>query len=325
MKATAIAHANIALIKYWGKKDPKLNLPENSSLAVNLSNLTSTTTVAFSDDFDEDSFSINATRENIEIERLIAHINLIRDLASTKQKVKVVSENNFPTATGLASSASGFAALTLAAIAALGLKLSEKELSLLARRGAGSACRSIPDGFTEWVAGTSDKTSYAQTVFDANHWNIAILAVIVNQEKKVVSNTVGHTLAQTSPFYQTRLLRVPKKIKAMKQAIEDKNFALFGKILEADAIELHVITLTSDPAIIYWDPATIRIMKLCQTLRQQGLPVYFTFDAGPQPVLFCLQKDAKKLETIIRSTKGVLDIIVNKPAEGARLIDKHLF
>lgn len=325
MKATAIAHANIALIKFWGKKDPVLNLPENSSLGVNLSNLTSATTVVFSDDFEHDSFSINKETTGFESDRLLAHISLIRHLAHISQKVKVVSQNNFPTSSGLASSASGFAALTLAATKAAGLTLAEKELSMLARRGAGSACRSIPSGFTEWFAGSDDKSSYAKTIHPADYWDIAILAVVVSTDQKKVTSTQGHTAVHTSPYYQARLKRMPKKLSLMKRAIKEKDFTTCGELLEAEAVDLHVIAMTSIPPIYYWEPTTLRIMKLCRKLCAQGLEVYFTFDAGPQPVLFCFQKDTKRLEKILRSTEGVLDVIVNKPANGARLISKHLF
>src|SRR3989339_299984 len=157
MKATAVAPTNIAFIKYWGKKDEELRLPANGSISMNLSDLTTTTTVEFSQQYVEDSVIINDGIDESQSTRVIKHLDLIRKKADLKLKAKVVSVNNFPDGTGLSSSASGFAALTLAATKATGLNLDEKELSILARQGSGSACRSISDGFVEWNKGTSSQ------------------------------------------------------------------------------------------------------------------------------------------------------------------------
>ena len=169
MKATAIAPSNIAFIKYWGVKDEILRLPKNGSISMNLSNLLTTTTVEFNSNLTEDEISINETKESKEQNRVEEHLDRIRKLANLSQKAKVVSQNNFPTATGLSSSASGFAALSLAGAKAAGLNLSEKDLSILARQGSGSACRSIPDGFTEWLDGDTSETSYAVSLFPPDY------------------------------------------------------------------------------------------------------------------------------------------------------------
>ena len=160
MKATAIAPSNIAFTKYWGKIDQALRIPENGSISMTLSNLLTTTTIEFSDSYEKDEITVNDIRqEEKSVLRIIKHLDHIRNVANRKEKARVVSFNDFPSGTGLSSSASGFAALTVAACCALDLKLSEKELSILARLGSGSACRSIPSGFVEWQSGDTNETS----------------------------------------------------------------------------------------------------------------------------------------------------------------------
>src|SRR3990167_337608 len=208
MKATATAPSNIAFIKYWGRKDETLRLPENGSLSMNLSALQTTTTVEFSPDYTEDHIEINGTRESNESSRAVKHLDRVRALAKISDFAKVVTKNNFPTGTGLSSSASGFAALTVAAASAAGLQLSEKDLSVLARQGSGSACRSIPDGFIEWLDGDTSETSYATQIFLPNWWNIADVVAIVSESKKEVSTSTGQQSAQSSPFMPVRLRRM---------------------------------------------------------------------------------------------------------------------
>ncbi|MCG2691595.1 diphosphomevalonate decarboxylase [Microgenomates group bacterium] len=191
MKATAFAPVNVALIKYWGKRDEKLRLPVNSSLSVNLTKMGTVTTVEW----------IKGLKQDGADERMIRHLDRIRGLAQINLSAKVVTENNFPAGAGLSSSASGLAALTLAGTAAAGLKLNEKELSRLARLGSGSACRSIPDGWVEWVRG-NDQTSYAKTIFPADYWDLRVLVVILSQQEKKVSSTDGQALAKTSAFFK---------------------------------------------------------------------------------------------------------------------------
>src|SRR3989344_8081503 len=179
MKATTIAPSNIAFIKYWGKKDEVLRLPENGSVSMNLSNLLTTTTVEFNTSLKDDEITINNKRESNKGSRAVKHLDRIRKLAKIETKAKVVTENNFPTGTGLSSSASGFAALTLAGAFAAGLNLSERELSILARQGSGSACRSIPDGFSEWLDGDTNETSYGIFLHPENYWDIVDVVAVV--------------------------------------------------------------------------------------------------------------------------------------------------
>lgn len=326
VKKTAIAPTNIAFTKYWGKKDEVLRLPENGSVSMCLSDLLTTTTVEFSDKYDKDQIIINGGGiEEGEAERVIKHLDRVRKLAGINLKAKVVSNNNFPTGTGLSSSASGFAALTLAASAAAGLKLSEKQLSILARQGSGSSCRSIPGGFVEWLDGNTSDTSYAKQIFPPNWWQIADVVAIVSEGKKEVSSTMGQKMAKSSPFMERRLSHMKEKNKLVKKLIKEKKFQEFGELVEAEALELHAIMLTQRPALIYWTPGTLQIMKLCGHWRAEGLPVYFTINTGQDIHLICEQENVAKVEAKLKEIEEVKNIIINTPGEGTRLSNQHLF
>ncbi len=338
MKATAIAPSNIAFTKYWGKKDEILRLPENGSISMCLSNLLTTTTVEFSPAYSKDDITINggglpaspderASRggEEGEAERIIKHLDRIRKLANMDQKAKVVSNNNFPSGTGLSSSASGFAALSLAASKAADLNLSEKDLSILARQGSGSACRSIPSGFVEWLDGDNSETSYATQLFPADYWAIADVVAVVNEGKKEVPTSRGMQATHSSPFMDIRMSRMKEKNEKVKKLIAGKNLAELGPLIEQEALELHTIMLTQTPPLIYWTPGTLRIMKLTGHWRNEGIPVYFTINTGQDVHLICGQENVDKVKTKLEGLEEVKDIIVNTPGEGTRLSEEHLF
>ncbi|MBI4225828.1 diphosphomevalonate decarboxylase [Candidatus Roizmanbacteria bacterium] len=325
MKATAIAPSNIAFIKYWGKKDEELRLPENGSISMNLNNLYTTTTVEFAAKYIRDLVVIDGKKSEKETRRVIKHLDRIRKIAKTTFKAKVVSKNNFPSSTGLSSSASGFAALTLAAVKAAGLNLSEKHLTILARQGSGSACRSIPDGFVEWLEGKTNETSYAYSLYPSNYWDILDIVVLISKDKKDISSTEGQKLTKTSPFYKVRLSNINKKLKSCKEFLNKKNFSEFGKLIEAETLELHAIMLTSSPSLIYWSPGTIQIMRLVKKWRNEGVPVYFTVNTGQDIHLIVEGENRENLLEKLKEVKEIKKVIVNNQSIGARLINKHLF
>lgn len=326
LKSTAIAPSNIAFTKYWGKKNEKLRLPENGSISMSLSNLLTTTTVEFSPKFKRDQITINGGGlEQGETQRVTKHLDRIRALAKIDLKAKVVSNNNFPAGTGLSSSASGFAALTVAAAKAAGLNLSEKDLSILARQGSGSACRSIPSGFVEWLDGNTSQTSYAKQIFPPTYWKIADVVAVVNLGKKEISTTQGQTMAASSPFMKVRLSKMAQKNREIKTLIAKKDFQKFGRLVESEALELHTIMLTQIPPLIYWLPGTIELMRLTHKWRNEGLSVYFTVNTGQDVHLICQQKDVKKLIKKLKEVKSVREIIVNHPGQGTRQVTTHLF
>lgn len=325
MKATAVAHSNIALIKYWGKLDKRLRLPMNNSISMALSDLKTKTTVEFSTGYSKDGIVIDGKKmEGRGKERIIKHLDRIRNLANVNLCAKVVSKNNFPADAGLASSASGFAALTLAGTRAVGLDLSKKELSILARLGSGSACRSIHGGFVEWKMGSSHKNSYAEQLAPADYFDLRDIVAIVGKEKKEVSSTAGHARVETSPFYQARLAALHKDLSDVRTGIKEKDIEKLGNAVERDCISMHTTMMTSEPAIFYWSPKTLEIIHKVQECREEGLKAYFTIDAGPNVHILTLPQNIKEIREMLKEI-GVEDIIYNKPAGGFRITKNHLF
>jgi diphosphomevalonate decarboxylase len=331
MKITATANANIALVKYWGKRNKELILPNNSSISLTLKELNTLTTVEFSENYDKDIFILERQeiKEGEQLKKVISHLDLIRSLSGAKQKAKVSSSNNFPTAAGLASSASGFAALTLAAIKAVGLDLNPKELSIISRQGSGSSTRSCMGGFVEWTKGEKqDGTdSYAKQIAPVDYWpEFRMITTIVSVRAKKVSSRAGMAqTVKTSPMYAAWLNTAHKNLEAMKQGILNKDFTLVGSIAEANCLKMHATMITTKPSIIYWEPATLEIVHSVQAWREQGLKCYFTIDAGPQVKIICLEHQVSEIKKKLQSLSGVKEIIVCKPGQGPKIIDKHLF
>jgi diphosphomevalonate decarboxylase len=326
-RASAIAHPNIAFIKYWGNRDDELRLPANPSLSMNLGDLVTTTTVAFDEELTGDEVVIDdrpageAARA-----RVSAHMDLVRQRAGFKAHARVVSCNNFPAGAGIASSASGFAALTVAACAAAGLDLAEPGLSALARRGSGSASRSVPGGYTEWLMGRGNVSSFARTVVPADHWDLRDLVAVVSREHKAVGSSRGHGLAVSSPLHQARVAAVPAMLAACKRALLARNLGAMGVLIEGDAVMMHAVMMTSRPPLYYWTPDTIAVIQAVQRWRAEGLPVYYTVDAGPNVHLLCEVADAAEVEAQVRALPGVLDVLVSGPGGPARVVvEEHLF
>jgi diphosphomevalonate decarboxylase len=326
MKATAIAPSNIAFIKYWGKRDDDLRLPLNDSLSMNIDGSTTTTTVEFSDTLNHDNISfIGESVSDKEISRIVTHLDKIRNLAHKKLFANVVTKNSFPKSTGMASSASGFAALTVAVIQALALPLSEKELTVLARLGSGSACRSIPDGFVVWHAGETSETSFAESLYPSTYWKLYDITVLVSREAKKISTTEGMEGISTSPYWQHRINDIPERMVRIKQAFQEKNMKHLGEVIEEDCLDMHHVMQTQAPPLYYWNEGTKSVMNAVSAWRTQGVSVYFTIDAGPNVHLIC--EDTQEHEVIkrARSIQGVESIITNSVSTGTRCVDTHLF
>ena len=324
-KATAVANPNIAFVKYWGQVDTALNLPANPSLSMNLAALTTATTVEFRPGLPSDVVTINSEAASGQARaRVSAHLDRVRALAGVEDRAWVSSRNDFPSGTGLASSASGFAALTLAATRAAGLDLDEVALSRLARLGSGSASRSVPAGFVLWT-GDSDESSFGRQVAPPEHWDLRDVVALVAYEHKAVGSHDGHRLAPTSPFYQARLAAVPDRLARVRHAIETRDLAALGAEMEADALAMHGVMLTSQPALLYWQPGTVAVLQAVRDWRAEGLGVWFTMDAGPNVHCFCEATDANEVEARLRNIPGVQDVIVSGPGAGVRLVAWHLF
>ena len=336
MKATAVAPSNIALIKYWGKIDEELRLPANASVSMNLDNLITITTVEFSHKYKTDTIhflrSSKFIKKTLEREfneseknRIIRHLERIRVMAHIQDKAAVATSNNFPKGSGIASSASGFAALTVAGCVAAGLAISERELTILARLGSGSACRSIPDGFAMWQRGKTSEESFAYSLFPASHWELRDILCIVDAKPKKTLSTDGMRHASASSLWGIRQLELPKRICLIKQALKEKNITLLGNIIEKDCLDMHSVMQTQTPPLFYWNDDTKRIINSVIDWRRRGLPVYFTIDAGPNVHLICESISEKEVTEKAKTLSGVQQILINKPSSGAHLIHSHLF
>lgn len=326
MKATAVAPANIAFIKYWGKTDEELRLPLNDSLSMNLSGSYTTTTVEFSPAFTaDDTRLVDGEFSQREILRVGDALDEIRAKAGIRLHARVYTKNSFPKGAGAAASASGFAALTVAAFAAAGCKLSQKELTIFARLGSGSACRSIPDGFVLWEKGTTSDDSFAYSLCPHTHWDIRDILVIVDSRMKKVSTTDGMKTVSTSPLLAARLKAIPARMEGIKQALAQKDFARLGEIAEEDCLDMHRVMQTQAPPLQYWNDSTRMIMDAVKTWRKAGLPVYFTVDAGSNVHVLCEGRDEGHVLEKVRALAGIESVILNKPAPGAHRIDNHLF
>ncbi len=326
MKSTAKAPANIAFIKYWGKANDFLRLPLNDSFSMNLSGAYTVTTVEFSDMLAADSVRLlDGEFSEKEIERVISGLDRIRARAATTRRARVVTNNTFPKGAGSAASASGFAALTVAGFAALGVSLPEKELTTIARQGSGSACRSIPDGFVIWEKGHDNASSYAYSLYPPTYWDIRDILVIVDKRMKKVATTEGMEKVYTSPCLDARLTAVPVRMEAMKDACSRRDFAAFGRVTEEDCLDMHRVMQTQDPPLMYWSDTTLAVMDAVRHMRGDGLPVYFTIDAGPNVHVLCEGKHEHEALGQLKKVPGVVEVIRNKPAKGARIISDHLF
>ncbi len=317
--ARARAHSNIAFIKYWGNRDHRLRLPANSSLSMNLSELHTTTTVHWVQVLAGDTLEINGARaDTAALDRVSAHLGRIRRRFGIQSFAQVSSTNNFPMGTGIASSASAFAALTLAAVAALGADISERELSTLARMGSGSAARSIPAGFVEWHAGHSHETSYAETFVPRDYWDLEDVVAVVSRRHKRIGSSAGHREADTSILQSARVTGADQRLGDVKAAIKRRDFDAFADIVEEDSNLMHAVMMTSRPPLFYWDPLSLRVMQSVRKWRAaDGLRVCYTLDAGPNVHCICEAADAAAVVANLKELSQGIEILRAGSGRGA--------
>jgi diphosphomevalonate decarboxylase len=312
MKASARARANIALVKYWGKADAALNVPAVGSLSITLDGLYSDTEIEFDPALERDSLSLDDRPDPQALERVSACLDLLRERAGVTECARVVSHNNFPTGAGLASSASGFAALVAAAAAALGLSMTPRELSILARRGSGSAARSIFGGYVVMRAGTSadGNDSYAEPLLEPESWPLRVVVAITSHARKPIGSTSGmRSSAASSPYYPAWIGSSPADIDAATHAIRRRNFSALSTVAEHSCLKMHALALSGSPPIIYWTPATLACIDAVRQLQRDGIDVFFTIDAGPQVKAVCMPAHAATVVETLRAVPGVIDII----------------
>jgi diphosphomevalonate decarboxylase len=325
-EAVAQAQPNIALIKYWGKRDPALNLPATDSLSVTLESLWTRTRVRFDKRLAHDELSLNGAQHPDQLARVSACLDLVRARAGVAHRASVETYNNFPTSAGLASSASGFAALALAANAALNLELEPRELSILARRGSGSAARSIFGGFVDMAAGERDdgEDAYASPLLSAAEWPLAVVVAITSKRVKSTGSTDGMELSRlTSPFFPEWVATAATDHAAARDAVLGRDFDALAALSEHSCLKMHAVMLSSRPGLLYWTGATVDCLHRIRTLRERdGLGVFFTVDAGPQVKAVCRPGDVEPVAAALRETPGVEAVTTTALGEGARLIDE---
>ena len=321
LSAAAVSHPNIAFIKYWGNRNAALRIPMSGSISMNLAGLETTTRVTFDAAMKVDVLEINKKSADVlQTQRVSGFLDLIREMAGISIRAHVESANNFPTGAGIASSAAAFSALALAGSKAAGLSLDEKALSRLARRGSGSACRSIPGGFVEWYPGSSDEDSYAVSLATADDWDLVdVIAVVAAGEKKVGS-TEGHGLASTSPLQAARLADTPRRLDLCRKAILTHDFDSLASIMELDSDMMHAVMMTSSPPLFYWEPASLRIIKTVPFWRKEGIPCAYTLDAGPNVHILCPSASEKDVRQKLESLDGIETILSASCGGPARLI-----
>ncbi|MGL5684499.1 MAG: diphosphomevalonate decarboxylase [Vagococcus fluvialis] len=317
------AHTNIALIKYWGKRNDELFLPMNSSLSLTLDAFYTDTEVVLDSDFTSDTFFLNDVKQDEkETEKITKFLNLFRNEVNMETKACVKSYNHVPTAAGLASSASAFSALAGAMNQASGLNLDPKTLSTYARRGSGSATRSIYGGFVEWYMGEDDlsETSHAIPVDDAS-WDIGMIVIAVNTGRKKLSSRIGmkQTIA-TSPFYSSWVETATSDLTKMKDAIKQKDFITLGEITESNGMKMHATMLGAFPPISYWEPDSVKAIQTVKEIRGMGIPCYVTMDAGPNVKVLCKASDMAKIEELLLKEFKREQIIPTTVGEGIKLL-----
>jgi|SRR5690625_4638112 len=318
---TARAGANIALVKYWGKRNARLNLPAAGSLSITLANLETTTTVVRNPALRSDELVLNGRSQDAG--RVTGVLDLMRVRAGRDGFCRVESHNSFPTAAGLASSASGFAALVVAAAAAFDLTLSPARLSELARRGSGSAARSIFGGFVEMSAGEREDGSdaVARPLLEAAGWPLEVVVAVTDSSPKAVDSRRGmnHTMA-TSPYYPAWVDGVAADVDVARKAVAGRDFESLAEVSEYSALKMHASMLAARPGLIYWNGATLSCMHAVRELRAAGTGVFFTIDAGPQIKAVCLPGQGRQVAAKLRSIDGVQRVLTSSLGQGARLV-----
>ncbi|MFU8830936.1 MAG: diphosphomevalonate decarboxylase [Wenzhouxiangella sp.] len=320
-QATARAGANIALVKYWGKRDAALNLPAAGSISITLAGLETETTLIPLADRSGDRLRVNG--EPADSSRVSGFLSLMRELAGGGPDFVVDSRNNFPTGAGLASSASAFAALVLAADKVLGLGLSASRLSELARRGSGSAARSIFGGFVEMAAGERSDGSdcVARPLHPEDHWPLELVVAITDGGNKSVSSTEGmNRTMQTSPYYPAWVDSVPGDLDEARIAIEERDFERLSDVAEHSALKMHASALAARPGLLYWNAATLACLHEVRAMRSAGTGVFFTVDAGPQVKAVCLPGETEAVAAALENIAGVTRIIRTGLGPGAKVL-----
>jgi diphosphomevalonate decarboxylase len=317
MQATAVAQPNIALVKYWGKRDVERNLPAVGSLSITLDSLWTRATVEFGEQR-KDALHVNGEAAPAMLGRVGQCLDLVA--GTDRHRATVTTEANFPIGAGLASSASAFAALAVATDAAAGTGLDRLTLARLAGRVSGSSARSLYGGFVELTAGDDDIMLTA--LGDADDWPVEVVVAITEEGPKPVgSGDAMIRSAETSPFYSSWIAQQSTDLDVARNAVAERDFPALADVAEHNCLKMHSVMWTSRPPVVYWNKATLACLESIRSLQADGLQVFFTMDAGPQVKAVCLRSDAGAVEATLQKTPGVMRTLRSRLGGGARLID----
>lgn len=319
---TARSNVNVALVKYWGKRDPVRNLPVTNSISLTLDGLSVEASVRF-DPAGEDRFEIDGEpARGEERDRLLRFVDLVRQRVPTAGAAEVRTRSSVPRGAGLASSAAAFAALALAASRAAGLELEGRELSALARRGSGSASRSVYGGFVEWHRGErADGTdSVAEPLLAPDAWDVRVVVAVTSTEPKAVSSREGMRRAAESPFFSAWVAATEADLIAARSAIRARDLAALGEVAERSALAMHAVGLAARPPLLYWRGATVECVRRVWALRAEGVPAWVTIDAGPQVKVLCAPASAARVADAHAAVTGVERVLTCAPGRGAEVV-----
>lgn len=317
MRATAIAQPNIALIKYWGKRDLARNLPAVGSISITLRDLFTEMDVELDEHLTADSLTVNGSVDEAMLPRLSACLDLVA--GGARPRANIVSRCNFPIAAGLASSASAFAALTVAAAEAAGRSLSTEALANLAGRSSGSAARSLYGGFVELESRDNDIA--VRTLRDRDTWPLSIVIAVTETGPKAIGSTEAMEISRkTSPFYSSWIERQNEDLAAARGAIINQDFQQLAAVAEHNCLKMHSMMWASRPPTVFWNSATMNCLQTVRKLQQAGVAVFFTIDAGPQVKAVCLPEHTQDVRESLASTDGVIDVMVTGLGGAARIV-----
>jgi len=318
MRAAAQAQPNIALIKYWGKRDLENNLPAVSSLSVTLDTLWTKMTVGFSEVEESDVLTVNRACNQALLPRISNCLDMVA--GADRPRASISSESNFPIAAGLASSASAFAALVMAASEASGLDRDRLALARIAGAASGSAARSLFGGFVELQAGEANID--VETITEAEDWPLSVVVAITEEGAKSISSSEAmNRSAETSPFYPAWLERQSDDLATARDAVLRKDFAQLAAVSEHNCLKMHSVMWASRPPVVYWNRATLSCMEAVRRLQSDGHAVFFTIDAGPQLKAICLPDETELVKATLDACVGVIRTMVSGLGAGAMLLD----
>ncbi|MGB5256050.1 MAG: diphosphomevalonate decarboxylase [Woeseiaceae bacterium] len=320
MRASAIAQPNIALIKYWGKRDIQRNLPAVGSISITLSELFTEMRVELEAKLAADTLLVNGVADAAMLPRLSTCLD--RVIGHDRPRASIVSRCNFPIAAGLASSASSFAAITIAAAAAAGRSLDTAALASLAGQASGSAARSLYGGFVELE--NSEQDIAVHTLRDVGSWPLQVVVAITETGPKPVGSTEAMEISRrTSPFYSSWIENQDEDLAIAREAILAKDFPKLAAVAEHNCLKMHSMMWASRPPIVYWNSATMQCLQSIRRLQRDGLGVFFTIDAGPQVKAICLPGHAAEVRSTLLATDGVQDVMLTGLGGAGRLLDSE--